>query len=282
MKGSYEKEIIEYYEDTESSYVDGWDLHNSLAMHYGYKDSGTRSFGDTLIKMNAVLAAAAGIKSSDHVLDAGCGVGGSCFYLAREIGCSCTGISLSEKQIAKANRIAGEKGHAGKVAFQTMSYLETGFPEQHFDVVWGLESICYATDKEQFVKEAFRLLKPGGRLIIADGMVTDFQNNEHPIIKKWLQGWKVNYLESPERFQGFFENAGFKNIRYTDITPYTRSSSKRLLLLYYANQFLAGWKKLTGRYRTTAVQKQNIDACLYQYKGMKQKLWGYGMIVGEK
>jgi cyclopropane fatty-acyl-phospholipid synthase-like methyltransferase len=282
MADCYEKEIIAYYETTENSYVDGWDLHNSFAMHYGYKDSGTRTFGDTLLRMNAVLASAARINATDHVLDAGCGIGGSCFYLADSIGCSCTGISLSEKQIAKANHIAAAKGLSGKVAFQTMGYLHTTFPDQSFDVVWGLESICYATDKEQFVKEAFRLLKPGGRLIIADGMVTRLENNEHPIIKKWLQGWKVNFLESPERFERFFKNSGFKNIRYTDITPNTKSSSKRLLLLYYANQFLSGWKKLTGRYRTNRIQKQNIDACLYQYKGMQKKLWGYGMIVGEK
>jgi tocopherol O-methyltransferase len=163
-----------------------------------------------------------------------------------------------------------------------VSYVNTSFEDNSFDVVWGLESICYAPDKEAFVKEAYRLLKPGGRLIIADGMVTQFENNEHPIIKKWLLGWKVNFLESPIRFQSFFTNTGFKNTKYTDITPYTKASSKRLLWIYYACKVWGWWKKITFRYKWSRLQEENIQACLYQYKGIKKGLWGYGMIIGEK
>jgi hypothetical protein len=38
-------------------------------------------------------------------------------------------------------------------------------------------------------------------LVVADGFVTDFDNNDHPLIRQWLDGWQVNYLESPERFK---------------------------------------------------------------------------------
>jgi cyclopropane fatty-acyl-phospholipid synthase-like methyltransferase len=278
----YEKEIISYYETTEASYVDGWDLNNSFAMHYGYKDASTKTFGDTLLKMNQVLADAAKIKSTDIVLDAGCGIGGSSFYLAKNIGCKCIGITLSEKQVAKANNLASKKGLNHLVQIKAMPYLHTTFPDASFDVVWGLESICYAEDKEQFVQEAYRLLKSGGRLIIADGMVTTFANNEHSIIKKWLKGWRVNYLESPERFTNFYTKAGFKNIQYTDITKQTKASSKRLLWIYYGSKLWGWWKKITFRYKWTTLQEDNIDACLYQYKGMQLGLWGYGMLVGEK
>jgi tocopherol O-methyltransferase len=282
MNSTYEKEIITYYETTEASYVDGWDLNNSFAMHYGYKDASTKTFGDTLLRMNAVLAATAKITKQDKVLDAGCGIGGSSFYLAKNIGCTCIGITLSEKQVAKANRLAKDKELDTLVQIQAMSYLETSFPDASFDVVWGLESICYATDKKKFVEEAYRLLKPGGRLIIADGMVSDFKNNEHPIIKKWLLGWRVNYLESPGRFVDFYKNVGFKNVAYQDITAYTKASSKRLLWIYYGSKLWGWWKKITFRYKWKKLQEQNIDACLYQYKGMQQGLWGYGMIVGHK
>jgi tocopherol O-methyltransferase len=282
VNNNYEKNIIAYYETNEASYIDGWDLNNSFAMHYGYKDATTNSFGDTLLRMNDILATAANIKKTDIVLDAGCGIGGSSIYLAKKIGCTCIGISLSKNQTDKANRIAIAKGLHDLVDFQCMSYSNTSFEDERFDVVWGLESICYAADKAAFVKEAYRLLKPGGRLIIADGMVNQFENNEHPIIKKWLQGWQVNFLETPERFESYYTKAGFTNIKYTDITANTKASSKRLLWIYYACRVWGWWKKTTFRYKWTIIQEQNIEACLYQYKGMKKGLWGYGMIVGEK
>jgi tocopherol O-methyltransferase len=278
----YEKEIIEYYETTEASYVDGWDLNKSFAMHYGYKDNTTNTFGDSLLKMNQVLADTAHIKSTDFVLDAGCGIGGSSLYLARYIGCKCIGITLSQKQVEKATRISINLNRQKLVEFKAMSFVETSFENETFDIVWGLESICYADDKEAFVKEAYRILKPGGRLIIADGMVTKFENNDHPIIKKWLLGWRVKFLESPERFKTFYANNGFKNITYTDITPFTKASSKRLYWIYYGSKIWGFWKKITFRYKWKKLQEQNIDACLYQYKGMQQGLWGYGMIVGTK
>lgn len=281
-KIKYEKQIVEYYETNEASYVDGWDLNNSYAMHYGYKDETTKTFGDTLLRMNWALAKEANIKSTDKVLDAGCGIGGSSIYLSKNIGCTCVGITLSERQAEKANRLAVSLGLEGKASFRAMSYLNTHFANESFDIVWGLESICYAEDKEQFVKEAYRLLKPGGRLIIADGMVSDFENNKHPVIQKWLWGWRVNFLESPSRFQQFFGEAGFKNVKYTDISRFTKASSRRLYWLYIANKIWAFWKKITFRYKWNKVQQDNIDACLFQYKGMKMGLWGYGMIVGEK
>lgn len=279
---TYHQDIATYYDSTRSSYADGWALNKSFALHYGYKDATTKSFAGTLLRMNEVLMQAAQITAADHVLDAGCGIGGSSIYLTEKTGCTCTGITLSEKQLAEARLLAEKKGLDSTLKFELRNYMHTGFPDESFTVVWGLESICYADDKEAFVREAYRLLKPGGRLIIADGMVTDFKNNENPIIKNWLKGWQVNYLESPERLQQFFSQAGFNNIQYTDITKNTRASSRRLLALYYGATIWKWWKKLTGRYKWKPMQEANIKACYYQRKGMRKKLWGYGMIVGTK
>lgn len=279
---NYEQEIITYYETNEASYVDGWDLNNSYAMHYGYKDASTKTFGDSLKRMNEVLAIKAGIKPSDKVLDAGCGVGGSTIYLARKVGCHATGITLSQKQVDKANRIAIAYDVTHNVHFEVMSYMRTTYADATFDVVWALESSCYASDKAAFVQEAYRILKPGGRLIIADGMVTQYYNNDHPTIKKWLLGWRVNYLESPDNLKQYYTQAGLTQVTYTNITKYTKASSKRLLLIYFASTLWGIWRRITFRYKWTKAQEQNISACYHQYVGMKRGLWGYGIVVGTK
>jgi SAM-dependent methyltransferase len=163
-----------------------------------------------------------------------------------------------------------------------MNYLHTDFPDASFDVVWGCESICYADDKEQFIKEAYRLLKKGGRLVVADGFVTEFSNNQNVIIKKWLNGWQVNYLETPGRFQQFMKNAGFNEIRYSDISRQASHSSRRLYKFYFLANLYLLWKKINFSKPATDFQKKNITACKYQYIGLKKGLWQYGLIIGKK
>lgn len=279
---NYHKNIVDYYTQSENAYKDSWDLNNSLAIHYGYWDEKVKTFPQSLIRMNEVMMEAAAISSTDKVLDAGCGIGGSSIFIAEKIGCNVTGISLSEKQISKAKELALERRVEDKVKFEVMNYCTTNFPDKSFDVIWGCESICYADDKDQFIKEAYRLLKPGGRLIVADGFVTHFKNNDHPTIRNWIDGWQVNYLESPARFQQFMNETGFTNICYRNISKFTAHSSRRLYKFYFLANLYLLWKTMTFSNRATETQKKNIAACKHQYHGMKQGLWQYGLIVGTK
>ncbi len=284
MQGSdpYHQKIIEYYKDTENAYKDSWDLDNSLAIHYGYWDSTVKTFPQSLLRMNEVMMEAATIKETDTVLDAGCGVGGSSIFLASATGCKVTGITLSERQVEQATKNAKQKKAEDKVDFKVMDYCATSFPDESFDIVWGCESICYADSKERFINEAFRLLKPGGRLVVADGFVSKFENNDDPIIRQWLDGWQVNYLESPVRFELFMQQAGFGNIIYKNISKEASHSSRRLNRFYYLASLYLLWKKINFSKPATEMQKKNIKACRCQYKGMKKGLWEYGLIVGTK
>lgn len=278
----YQKKIIDYYRETENAYKDSWDMNNSLAIHYGYWDKQVRSFPQSLIRMNEVMMEAAGIQQNDRVLDAGCGVGGSSIFLASALGCRVTGITLSRRQAEQATANAAKKQVTGLIDFQVMDYSATHFPDESFDVVWGCESICYADNKEQFIKEAYRLLKPGGKLVVADGFVTLYEYNNDPVIRQWLDGWQVNYLETNERFQQYMQQTGFGAIKHRDISKEVKHSSARLYRYYFLASLYLIWKKICFSGSATEMQRKNIAACRYQYKGLQKRLWQYGLITGIK
>lgn len=278
---NYHDRIVDYYRETENHYRVYWALDKTLAIHYGYWDEKVKSFPQSLLRMNEVLAETAKIQKTDRVLDAGCGVGGSSIFLAQHIGCHATGITLSAKQVARAFENAKDKNVSDRTDFKVMNYCKTDFPDASFDVVWGCESICYADSKEQFVREAFRLLKPGGRLILADFMVPAFENNQDPSVRRWLDGWVVNFLETPDNFKKYMLEAGFEDVRFRDISTNTLHSTKRLGRLYYWGKVYLAYCKIIGK-TMDPIRLRNIKSAYDQYQSHRRALWIYGMFCTTK
>jgi cyclopropane fatty-acyl-phospholipid synthase-like methyltransferase len=277
---SSKETIINYYDSCESDYRFFWDLDRSHAMHAGFWDDTTRSLKDALARENEVLADLVNISSTDRVLDAGCGVGGSSLYLAEKRGCEVVGISLSEKQVQKACSLAEKKG-LKNASFQVMDYTKTNFDSASFDVVWGIESICHTQDKSDFMREAKRLLKPEGRLVVADGFatrteMTQPQKNE---MKWWLNGWGVDSLDTQQQFENQLNTVGFKNVTYTDMTNHVFPSSRRLYYISFPAIALSKCGEWLGL--RSKVQTSNLWAAYYQYRTLCNNLWQYGIFTAK-
>ena len=273
-----DKKIIDYYDACEGDYRLAWNLDKSLAMHAGYWDETVSSLPEALARENAILAERAGIQGGERILDAGCGVGGSSLYLAEQWECQVTGISLCPKQIEAARSHASQRNITPLPHFEVMDFTQMRFDDATFDLVLAIESICHAQDKELFLKEAFRVLKPGGRLIIADAFLTRETDDQQ--MTQWLEGWGGNQLVTPTAFKEMAHKAGFKNFSSEDITIHVLPSSRRLFWIAIATWPLSrvaewfGWR--------TPTQTQNLSAAYHQYKTLKKGFWHYHIIQTSK
>ncbi len=274
--------IVEYYDSCEVDYRTNWHLDECLAMHIGHWDETTKTLAEALVRQNEVMCIKGNITAADRVLDAGCGVGGSSIYLARRCGCRVVGITLSHKQAQSARRLARERGVQGVTAFQVMDFSRTGFADESFDVVWALESSCYAGCKKTFIREAYRILKKGGRLLVADGFETKdrYSPLERRIFDLWVKKWAVDTLASLSAFRGYLHETGFVNIDYEDITENVTPSSRRLFGLAIIAWPLARFAAIMGK--RSKVQNDNLLGAFFQYLVLKFNLGKYGIFYAEK
>ena len=141
------QEIINYYDHCQVDYELVWHLKTKMCMHYGYWDDTTSTLREALVNMNKRVAAFAQVQKGDYVLDAGCGVGGSSIFLAKTLNCITKGITLSEKQVNTCRDNAAKHNVTHQCTFEVQNYLATDFADNTFDIVWAIESVCYAFDK---------------------------------------------------------------------------------------------------------------------------------------
>lgn len=265
-------DIEKHYDRCQVHYEYFWDLGESRSMHYGYWDNNTRNFHEALMNINKVLAEKAMITPDDHVLDAGCGVGGSSLWLAKNIGCRVTGITLSEKQKKQAEEFGGKQGLQHKADFYQKDYTDTYFPDESFDVVWAIESVCHAEDKKKFLKEAYRLLKPGGRLIVADFFKRHgLEGKNKQLMDKMAYGWAVSSFATMEDFEQAAIETNFKKITIEDASHAVVRSAKRLYWVSFPG--IVATKLYALFNNASHLTKYNARTAYIQYRALKKGLW---------
>lgn len=275
-------DVADYYEKTRWDYRWVWGTRNTQALHYGYYEKGVTNHAAAVANKNRVLADMVNIQSTDKVLDAGCGVGGSAIWLAKNRGCKVVGISLSKGQVKDATDFAEQRNVAQKATFQKADFTQTPFESASFDVVWAIESVCHAEEKSTFFKEAYRLLRPGGRLVINDFFRTDrpFSNAQEELLQSWLHGWAMPDIDTPGEHSAHAKQAGFKNVEYTDITPHVKQSI--LNLHEHGRKWSKPAKWLNKIGIVSDMQVGNVRGTVDQYRAFEQGLWGQGVLTALK
>jgi len=270
--------INSYYEESAVDYSFLWSRQH---LHFGYWDDNTTSHAASLLNMNRQVAARADLHWLDRVLDAGCGVGGFAVWMALNHGVDVDGVTIVREQVTRARRHAQESGVGHAVTFHLRDYTATGFRAGSYQAVTAIESICHADDKRAFLKEAFRLLAPGGRLVVCDGFRRMRTTGEDELLmRSWLDGWAVPDLATADEFTTAAREAGFLDVKLEDIERFVRPSHHRLHRMAKLAYLPAlALEKLGIR---SAVQTGNVRAARDQWLALERDLWFQGIFSATK
>ena len=155
----------------------------------------------------------AGNRACHHVVDAGCGVGGTARYMVGKYGCRVTGLNISEAQLAIAEQLTKEAGLEGLVNFTFADCSRRlPFPDASMDAVVNISSACHFSDRPQFLREVRRILKPGGRLAGVDWLVAErtspaqFEEYIRPVCSSWT----LPNLETRSSYVRILREAGLE------------------------------------------------------------------------
>ena len=157
-----------------------------------------------------------GFTSDMHILDVGCGVGGSTRRLSYETGCCVTGVDLSDEYIDAAERLTKLLNMQEKVKFHAASALALPFDDNTFDGVWSIQMNMNIEDKLLWLQEVYRVLKPGCHAVLYE--VCGHKNTPVHFPVPWAQDSTMSFLVPPDAFRDVISSAGFNIDVWNDKT----------------------------------------------------------------
>lgn len=222
MTSTLYQQIQQLYDASSGLWEQVWGEH----MHHGYygpEGNLKKDRRQAQIDLIEELLAWASPPSPSSILDVGCGIGGSSLYLTEKFQATVTGITLSPVQASRATERGREAGLENRVNFLVADALNVPVADDSFDLVWSLESGEHMPDKRKFLRECYRVLKPGGMLIFATwchrplgGSLGELTDDERRHLAEIYRVYALPYVISLPEYEAIARQVCFQNIRSDD------------------------------------------------------------------
>jgi sarcosine/dimethylglycine N-methyltransferase len=179
---------------------------------------------------NDVLADRAAIGEGSRVVDFCAGLGGPARYFAYRYGADVTGIELTPARVKGAQELTLRVGLQDRVRTIEGDVMRAPLPDAGFDVVISQEALLHVPDKKRALTEAYRVLKPGGRLVFTDWVAhRPLSNADRELM--W-RGMAVTNLYSLQIYADLLRAAGFTVQSVEDLTHDWGGILKERLAMY--------------------------------------------------
>lgn len=161
------------------------------------------------------------------IVDIGCGAGGITVSLARDFGAGkVIGLDVEEPVCAHSRDRVEREGLSDRVEIRKVEPGPIPLADGSVDIVFSKDSIVHIADKETLSKDVFRILKPGGRFVASDWLISH-DNEPSAEMADYIAKEGLNFgMASPSRYARALSEAGFVDVELTDRNPWYREVAK--------------------------------------------------------
>jgi len=266
------KALQDYYCALESRI--GYRLVLGGTRHFGYYAPGTYwpfPIGKALRAMEDNLIETLALKPQSTILDAGCGVGHVAIHLAKR-GYKVHGIDVVDRHIARARRNVQAEGLESEVKLEKADYhhLNT-IDDESFDGAYTMETFVHATEPDVAAAEFFRILRPGGSLVMYEYDHLDFSTQTEQHRTSWLTINKNAAMPANAMFQQgvlprILEEAGFEDVTVEDLSQNVLPMLRMFYILAFIPYLIIAFLGLKGFFVNTVAGYEGYlykDSCRY-------------------
>lgn len=139
-------------------------------IHVGYwtGDDDATPLLEAINRLTDIVGEKLELRPGQHVLDVGCGIGVPAIRLAQRVEAKITGVTISDWQVEEGRRRVQASGLRGQVEVELGDAAALAYPDAHFDTVLLFQSLHHASDRPQWLREAVRVTRPGGRIVLTE------------------------------------------------------------------------------------------------------------------